>query len=178
MQPVDLYLTYQFLKKLTTPFNKWDAYKLGIIDAHGNQLKLIKDLKTSKEKQAFGYFDLLILNLKKLLSKVGADSKIATYAAALLLLKQHQKIVDEDYQLIYDLPTIVEQYIVEAQVLIEDGVAANAVGSGAIAGTGVGPAGEPGFTPAVMKHYKQSNQRDAKKLDINSVRRVMKGNLK
>ena len=29
---LDIFLTYQFLKRLTTPFEQWDAYKLGIID--------------------------------------------------------------------------------------------------------------------------------------------------
>lgn len=178
MQPVDLYLTYQFLKKLTTPFDKWDAYKLGIIDAEGNQLKLIQDLKTPEEKKAFGYFDLLILHLKQLLAKVGADSKIATYAAALLLLKQHTKVTNEDYGLIDDLPVIVEECLSEAIALIEDGVPANCVGGGAIASVGVGSDGEPGFTPKVMKKYKESNQQRTPGVNITSLRRIMKGNLK
>ena len=29
---VDLFVTYRFIKLLTTPFKKTDAYKLGIID--------------------------------------------------------------------------------------------------------------------------------------------------
>ena len=29
---IDLFVTYRFLKLLTTPFEKTDAYKLGIID--------------------------------------------------------------------------------------------------------------------------------------------------
>ena len=35
---IDLFVTYRFLKLLTTPFNKTDAFKLGIIDAEGNEL--------------------------------------------------------------------------------------------------------------------------------------------
>ena len=35
----DAVLTYQFIKKLTTPFNKMKAYELGLIDEKGNFLK-------------------------------------------------------------------------------------------------------------------------------------------
>ena len=35
---IDLFVTYRFLKLLTTPFNKTDAYKLGIIDKNGHRI--------------------------------------------------------------------------------------------------------------------------------------------
>ena len=38
-QFVDMYLVYQFLKRITTPFEKWPAYHLGIIDKNGKVLK-------------------------------------------------------------------------------------------------------------------------------------------
>jgi hypothetical protein len=174
----DLYLSYEFLRKLTTPFDQWEAHKLGIIDTDGNQLKLIQDLKTQKEKEAFGYFDLLILHLKQILAKVpGGDTKFGTYAAALLLLKQYPKVVKEDYALFNELPFIFEECLEEVKHLKEDGVPANNIGGGAIASTGVGPSGEPGFTPKTMKKYKESNKEAAPKPNINSLRRIMKGNL-
>ena len=36
---VDLFVTYRFLKLLTTPFDKTDAFKFGIIDKDGNRIK-------------------------------------------------------------------------------------------------------------------------------------------
>ena len=36
---MDMFLTYQFLKRINVPFEKWDAYKLGIIDKNGKVLK-------------------------------------------------------------------------------------------------------------------------------------------
>ena len=36
---VDLFVTYRFIKLLTTPFNKTDAYKYGIIDDKGNRIR-------------------------------------------------------------------------------------------------------------------------------------------
>ena len=35
---IDLFVTYRFLKIFTTPFDKQEAYKLGIIDKDGNRI--------------------------------------------------------------------------------------------------------------------------------------------
>lgn len=88
---VDLFLVYQFIRRLATPFDRWNAFKLGIIDAEGNVLKKRRDLLTVAERQSFGVFDVLVLNLKKLLARLpGGDTRIASYAAALWLIKEHQ----------------------------------------------------------------------------------------
>ena len=93
---VDLYVVYRILRKLTTPFINWPAYKTGVIDASGNILKKSKD-RTNTEDQSFNKFDLMILKLKKLLEKIpGGKTKFASYAAALLLLKEGEEIGDND----------------------------------------------------------------------------------
>ena len=91
---IDLFVTYRFLKLLTTPFEKTDAYKLGIIDEDGNRImqKGIKKpqvpLVTSQEKNAYTILHKLVFNIKKLFAKVpGLRTKVGTYAAALFLLK-------------------------------------------------------------------------------------------
>jgi hypothetical protein len=85
----DLLFTYQFLKRLTTPFKETKAFELGIIDEDGKVLKKAKQLTTSEEKKAYGYFDRLVFGLKRLLEKVpGGKSKFASYAAALYLIKE------------------------------------------------------------------------------------------
>ena len=66
---VDLFLVFNFIKRLSTPFNKWDAYKLGIIDENGNQLIKRKDFTKRDQKDAFGLFDIMIMKLKRLLEK-------------------------------------------------------------------------------------------------------------
>ena len=66
----DYYLTYKFIKALVQPFEKTDAYKLGIIDDEGNILKKKRDLKTDEEKKAYGFFNRMVWNLKKLIQKV------------------------------------------------------------------------------------------------------------
>ncbi len=85
----NIYFVYQFLKKLVTPFEKTEAFKLGIIDKDGKILKKRRDLETKEEKAAYNLSDTLVWNLKKILAKVpGGSSKIASYGAALWLIKE------------------------------------------------------------------------------------------
>ena len=85
----NIYFVYQFIKKLVTPFEKTDAFKLGIIDKDGKILKKRRNLEGSKEKDAYTLSDTLVWNIKKLIGKVpGGKSKIASYAAALFLIKE------------------------------------------------------------------------------------------
>ena len=100
---VDLFVTYRFLKLLTTPFEKTDAFKLGIIDKDGHRIKLPKtskpavELTTSELKNAYTILHKLIFNIKKLFGKVpGLRTKVGTYAAALFLLKDTFKEHVED----------------------------------------------------------------------------------
>ena len=39
MDLVNTYLSYQLIKLLSTPFSKWGAYKLGLIDEKGEVLR-------------------------------------------------------------------------------------------------------------------------------------------
>ena len=90
---IDLFVTYRFIKLLVTPFNKTEAFKLGIIDEKGNRAKIegtnkATSLTTSKEKNAYTVLHKLVFNIKKIFAKVpGLGSKLGTYAAALFLLK-------------------------------------------------------------------------------------------
>lgn len=126
---VDAYLVYQFLKRLTTPFKETKAYELGIIDDKGVVLKKQNELLTQEERDAWGYFDLLVNNMKKILAHVpGGSSKLGLYAASALLFKEHknlEKMSEEEIE----------------RVLREE--IANNVGDGKVAGLGVGPSGEP-----------------------------------
>jgi hypothetical protein len=96
MPVVDLYLVYRVLRRLTTPFTEWEAFKLGIIDAKGNILKKRRDLDRVAERQAFTLFDLMILNMKKALAIIpGGQTRVATYAAALWLLREFREDASE-----------------------------------------------------------------------------------
>ena len=98
----DLYYTFRFLKMLTTPFEQTDAFKLGIIDAQGKRIKS-KKITTSEEKDSFTTFHRLVFNIKKLLEKVpGGSSRIASYAAALFLLREKYELTDKSIDKILD----------------------------------------------------------------------------
>ena len=84
----DLVYTFRFLRLLTTDWKDMKAYELGIIDADGKRIK-DKKLTTSEEKSAYNAFHRIVFSLKRLLNKApGGRSRIASYAAALFMLKE------------------------------------------------------------------------------------------
>ena len=94
---IDLFVTYRFIRLLTTAFEKSDAFKMGIIDKDGNRTD--KKLETSSEKNAYTVLHKLVFNIKKIFGKVpGLRTKIGTYAAAIFLLKDTFKEHVEDPQ--------------------------------------------------------------------------------
>jgi hypothetical protein len=85
------FTVYKFLQALSQPFTKFDAYKLGIIDAQGNFLKRSKELKKQKEKRAASMFFRIIINLKKLLMMIPNPSikqRLKTLPTAMFLIKE------------------------------------------------------------------------------------------
>ena len=93
----NIYFVYQFLKKLVTPFEKTKAFELGIVDKNGKILKRRRDLNTQAEKDAYTLSDTLIWNIKKLMGKIpGGKSRIASYAAALFLIKEESENPNAD----------------------------------------------------------------------------------
>lgn len=146
---LDLFLVYQFITRLVTPFEQWDAYKLGIINAQGKVLRKRNTLSTSEEKKAWGYFDILAANIKKLMAKFpGGDSKLMSYAAAGLLLREQQKLENMSEEEI-------EALVDELMKNLEEEEPANVVGDGKIAGLGVGSQGEPPVNKITKKIIKR-----------------------
>lgn len=96
MSVVDTYILFEFLRKLTSSYTSWDAYKKGVIDENG-QIIIPKDKRTREESKSLTKFDVVVLNLRKTLAKVpGGGSKLATFAAALYLLKEGVEEKSED----------------------------------------------------------------------------------
>ena len=90
MSAVDVYVAYKFVKILSTPWKKTDAYKLGIIDDEGKVLKKSKELETSQERKAYTIFHRLIWNVKRLLDKLPPTrTRIGSFAAALWMLREY-----------------------------------------------------------------------------------------
>tara|TARA_B110000503_G_C7126128_1_gene404682 strand:- start:326 stop:934 length:609 start_codon:yes stop_codon:yes gene_type:complete len=92
---IDLFVTYRFIKLLTTPFDKTDAFKLGVIDQDGHRTDKI--LYKQSEQEAYTILHKLVFNIKKLMQKIpGLRTRLGTYAAALFLLKDTFKEHVED----------------------------------------------------------------------------------
>ena len=97
---VDLVITYRVVKLLVTPFEKQDAFKLGIIDKDGNVLKKYKTLQTRAEKKSYTILHRFVFNLKRILKKVGLGGKLGTFAVALATLLREDKNYEEHKSLI------------------------------------------------------------------------------
>ena len=81
---LDAVIAYRILKLLVTPFNKTQAYKLGIIDDKGKVLIKSKQITTQQQRKAYTLLIRFVFNLKKLLAKVGIRGPLGTAAAAAL----------------------------------------------------------------------------------------------
>ena len=133
---IDLFVTYRFLKLLTTPFEKQDAFKLGIIDKDGNRIRKPKstlpavELTTTELKNSYTILHKLVFNIKKLFAKVpGLRTKVGTYAAALFLLKDTFKESVDD-------PDMFEKefmkYLKENNIELDNEISEEVIGFGEI----------------------------------------------
>ena len=136
---IDLFVTYRFIKLLTTPFEKTDAFKLGIIDKDGN--RIMKDsvsrgkipavpLEKTQEKNAYTILHKLVFNIKKIFQKVpGLRTKVGTYAAALFLLKDtfKESVSDPDM-----FETEFVKYLKENNVEVDGEISEEVIGFGEI----------------------------------------------
>lgn len=85
MAAIDMYVLYQLVKRIGTPFEETQAFKLGLLDKDGKRLK---KATTPEEKKAMTYLDRFVFNIKRLLAKVGIKGKMASYAASAYLMKE------------------------------------------------------------------------------------------
>ena len=89
----DFLYAIRFLRLLTQKWEKTDAYKQGIVDKSG---KVLKKPETAEEKSAYTIFHRLVYNIKRLINKLPlGKSTLASYAAALFLIKEHTGISDK-----------------------------------------------------------------------------------
>lgn len=188
---IDLYLVYQFIRRLGTPFSEWEAFDQGVIDERGNILISKRDRRLSAQMKSFGTFDLLVLKLKKMLEKVpGGKSKVASYGAALWLIKEYNHFSDESMITEEIVENLVMSHCEDTSSLFMNTYSdyitenasvntgnddlqnffmeeiANVAGGGKIAGIGVGPDGEPPLSISQVKKYKSKNKSKKRLRDI------------
>ena len=159
---IDLFVTYRFIKLLVTPFEKTDAFKLGIIDADGKRIlepgtsNKPTTLRTVEEKSAYTVLHKLVFNIKKIFGKVpGLRTKLGTYAAALFLLKDTFKESVDD-------PDVFEKefmkYLKEEGYEIDNSISEEVIGFGEVL-----PKGEYKLSSDILN--KEEEELSAKKGD-------------
>ena len=137
---IDLFVTYRFIKLLVTPFEKTDAFKLGIVDKEGKrigptdkygQVQIKKNpLNTIEKQSSYTVLHKLVFNIKRIFSKVpGLRTKLGTYAAALFLLKDTFKESVDD-------PDVFEKEFVkflhENEIELDDTISEEIAGFGEV----------------------------------------------
>jgi hypothetical protein len=155
---VDNLIAYRVLKMLVTNFEDTEAYKLGIIDAKGKNIRKTNTLSTGEEKDAYTYLNRLIFNVKKIINKLpGGESKMKSLIAALWLVKEHyqsgnrstamlQEKFDNIMKMLDNRVSLVEEEIIVKKFLDEDGIA-NVTGAAV-------STNEPKIGPKEIKKYK------------------------
>ena len=163
---VDSIIAYRILRLLVTSFEDTDAFKQGIIDAKGKELKKMSQLNTVQERDAYTLLHRLVFRIKRIINKVPIENKkLLNFAAALSLVKEcveaGKEPINLEEQYLNKINTdlseeinLIEYYTANKQTLtfkqfVEEVPANNA-----------GTAGVAGFTPdsVGVKVKKQSSK--------------------
>jgi hypothetical protein len=161
---VDIFVVYQFIKRLATPFNKWEAYKTGVIDERGN-IKTPKNKRDRVQNNSFKVFDVMILKLKRILEKIPfGKTRLASYASALYLVREDWEDKTEKEIMLESDDKIIDYLRLYNTVggfdkMLEDAPTMNA-GDGNIAGMGYNGPDDVKVTKN-KKKYKDQNKIDA-----------------
>jgi hypothetical protein len=170
---IDSVIALRILRLLTTPFDKTDAFKFGIIDAKGKELKRMSQLNTVDERDAYTILHRMVFRLKKIVEKVPIENKkLASYAAALALVKEHVELNKEPIDLeslyleklnsdISEEKLVVEEFLNEDYTLtfkqfLDEEVPANNAGTPGVAG----------FTPETVGVSKKAQKKHTQKKNI------------
>jgi len=129
---IDNVIAYKLLRMLVTPFVDTEAFKLGIIDAHGNILIKSSHFTTDEQRNAFTFLNRLVFNVKKMINKFGGENRLKSMAVALWLIREtYQSGLKTTSQLEPKFKKLIESniHLVEEEILVgkflkEDGVTA------------------------------------------------------
>jgi len=129
---IDNVIAFKILRMLVTDFHNTEAFKLGIIDQHGNTLRKSNQFTTDAERNAFSYLHRLVFNIKKLINKFGGENRLKSMAAALWLIRENYQSgsrttsqLEPKFKKIMETNIhLVEEEILVGKFLKEDGVAA------------------------------------------------------
>lgn len=167
---IDNALAFRILWMLTTPFERTDAYRLGIIDKTGKEIKPISQLNTELERTAYTYLHRLVFRLKRIINMVPIESKnFLSFAAAVALVKEgveyDDDILEELYYMAHEDPEAIAlaEELENKTLSFKQFVEEMGVGGGAVAGIGIPHStipnqAEPGVSKKAQKNYKKKNK--------------------
>jgi hypothetical protein len=91
--------TYMVLRRLTKPFEEWDAYKLGIIDEKGKKLR---HPVSSEERDSWTSIDKFVANLKRIMQQFVGKSQLAAYLTSIYLLRDSIEVFGKNRLLLHE----------------------------------------------------------------------------
>jgi len=167
---IDNAIAMRVLWMLTTPFERTDAFRLGIIDKTGKEIKPISQLNTEVENQAYTYLHRLVFRLKRIINKVPLENKnFLSFAAAVALVKEgveyDEDILEELFYMAHQEPEAIAlaEELENKTLSFKQFVEEMGVGGGGVAGIGIPHPtipnqAEPGVSKKAQKNYKKKNK--------------------
>jgi hypothetical protein len=164
----------RLLKLLSTPIEKSDAYKYGIIDKNG---KKIKKPDTAKERDSYTILNRLVFKLQYALGKSPDrnSKRLLSLAAAIAILREHnaetlESYDDKDIDALLDMYEIDDLVHGQAKLLEHNTLTFRnfseemGVAGGAIAGIGIdhptkANQAEPGRDPVMMPMVRRKKKK-------------------
>jgi hypothetical protein len=131
---VDNIVALRILKMLVTPFEETKAFKLGIIDAKGKNLRKSNTLQTAEELDSYTHLHRLVFNVKKLINRLpGGENRLKSLIAALWLVKEYyesgnrstslmQEKFDNIMKMLDNRVSLIEEEIIVKKFLSEDSI--------------------------------------------------------
>lgn len=90
----DTTYSLRFLRLLTMPWEKTDAFEQGVIDGEGNKLK---NPETKAERESYTVFHRLVFNIRRMLAKLPLGrTTMARYLAAFWLIREHTGMSEDE----------------------------------------------------------------------------------
>lgn len=177
---VDSMIALRILTLLVTPFDQTPAFRMGIIDAKGKELKKMQDLNTVEQRDAYTLLHRLVYRIKRIIEKVPIENKkLVSLAAAYSLIRECSEKGEEPIDLEVRYINIMKQDLNEEISFVESILDKNKMftfkqfteemGAGAVGGVATnnaaatpGIAGLPPDQPPVSKRaqkkYRMKNK--------------------
>jgi hypothetical protein len=91
------FLAYKLINLLSRKWEDWPAFKLGLIDCKGN---LVRKPFSLDERRAFGIFENMARNIKKIITLVTGKTRAAAILSTIYLMKEENQLNDKELSIL------------------------------------------------------------------------------